>query len=267
MVATNCRAASRGNCVSVSSVITYFTFARASIPPTMSEKQSPEPPRSSEFKSASLPRLRSKPIQICSSAFHLRGRWNRKKLSSPAWRYFAFSAVIRCSANRTSGSSSASVSRIASPKSVSSPKRRFSSRFARNRTSSASTRSSMAWALVSMVGMTTSVRDSGGMPFEKSIRGSGRGATSSVANQFVSDTESWLADSSDKMPINTSSQSDIRLPIVCFNRQPASSSVISVIKPKYGNNGNGRPDLRSVSSVDARAASFFSSRGNPLSIR
>ena len=63
MAPTNCRAASRGSCVSVSSVMTYFTPGkhcrladdeREAIPvwPNV-------PPRSSEFNSASLPRLRS----------------------------------------------------------------------------------------------------------------------------------------------------------------------------------------------------------------
>ena len=60
--------------------------------------------------------------------------------------------------------------------------------------------------------MITSARDSGGMPCEKSIRGSGCGATSKVANQFVSATANWLVDSSERMPIKASSQSDNPLP-------------------------------------------------------
>ena len=51
----------------------------------------------------------------------------------------------------------------------------------------------MLSALVSIVGTTTSVRDSGGIPSEKSMRGSGCGVTSRVASQFTSATASWLA--------------------------------------------------------------------------
>jgi len=39
-----------------------------------------------------------------------------------------------------------------------------------------------------MVGTTTMVRKSGGIPFENSILGSVRGGTSRVASQFVADT-------------------------------------------------------------------------------
>ena len=59
-------------------------------------------------------------------------------------------------------------------------------------------------ALVSIVGTTTSVRDCGGIPSEKSIRGSGCGVTSSVASQFTIATASWLAASSETMPSGTS---------------------------------------------------------------
>ena len=59
MAPTNCRAASRGSCVSVSSVMTYLTLGSTAVSPTISEKRSPASPRSSAFRSASLPRLRS----------------------------------------------------------------------------------------------------------------------------------------------------------------------------------------------------------------
>ena len=101
------------------------------------------------------------------------------------WPYFRFSSLIRASASRSSGSSAGSDSSCASGKSVSKPKCRCASRLARNRTSSASTRSSTLRALVSMVGTTTSVRASAAMPAEKSIRGSGCGVTSNVASQFT----------------------------------------------------------------------------------
>jgi hypothetical protein len=44
--------------------------------------------------------------------------------------------------------------------------------------------------LLSMVGTTTRCRDAGGMPSEKSIRGKGRGVTSSVASQLTNATAS-----------------------------------------------------------------------------
>ena len=47
--------------------------------------------------------------------------------------------------------------------------------------------------LPSRVGTTTSVRDSAGMPFEKFMRGSARGDSSSVAIQFTTVSASWLA--------------------------------------------------------------------------
>ena len=43
---------------------------------------------------------------------------------------------------------------------------------------------------MSIVGTTTSVRDSGGIPSEKSMRGNGCGVTSNVASQFTSATAS-----------------------------------------------------------------------------
>ena len=68
MAPTNCRAVSRANCVSVSRVMTYLTPTRLAVAPTTSEKRSPlsvpGAARSSQFRSASLPRLRSRPIQI-----------------------------------------------------------------------------------------------------------------------------------------------------------------------------------------------------------
>jgi len=51
-------------------------------------------------------------------------------------------------------------------------------------------------ALMSMVGITTRVRDSGGIPLEKSIRGSGCGVASTVVSQLTSATASWLAPAS-----------------------------------------------------------------------
>ena len=60
---------------------------------------------------------------------------------------------------------------------------------------------------MSIVGIITSVRDIGGMAREKSMRGNWRGVTARVASQLVSATPSWLAESSERMPVKTSSQS------------------------------------------------------------
>src|SRR3546814_17628012 len=70
------------------------------------------------------------------------------------------------------GSTCASPSRTA----VSSAKRRLSSRLARKRTSSASTSERAPATSPIMVGTTTSVRASPGMPDEKSSRGRARGS-------------------------------------------------------------------------------------------
>jgi hypothetical protein len=63
MAPTNCRAASRASCVSVSRVMTYLTPDRMAVSPTTSEKPifpaASGAARSSAFRSASLPRLRS----------------------------------------------------------------------------------------------------------------------------------------------------------------------------------------------------------------
>ena len=54
---TNCRAESRGSCVSVSSVITYFTFGSTAVSPTTSEKRSLAPPRRSAVQVRELAAL------------------------------------------------------------------------------------------------------------------------------------------------------------------------------------------------------------------
>ena len=59
MVPTRRRAASRGNWVSVSSVMTYLIEGSTLRSPIIAEKSSPVVPRSRALKSVSLPRLRS----------------------------------------------------------------------------------------------------------------------------------------------------------------------------------------------------------------
>ena len=149
-----------------------------------------------------------------------------------ALRYFSFNSSILFRASRNSGSSSGIVSSCASRKSVSRPKCRCSSRLARNRTSSASTRSSMFCALVSIVGITARARDSGGIPPEKSIRGSKCGVASKVASQFTSATARWLAHRSKGNPIRASRQSWYPLACALANKPPLKIAVSSVIMPR-----------------------------------
>jgi len=48
------------------------------------------------------------------------------------------------------------------------------------------------------------VRDGGGIPLEKSIRGSGSGAASALARRLTSATASWLVASAATSPASTS---------------------------------------------------------------
>ena len=185
----------------------------------------------------------------------------------PAALYFAFSASIRAWASRNSGSSSASVSSSASRKSVNRPKYRLSSRFARKRTSSASTRSSMFCGSVSSVGTTTSVRDCAGMPAEKSMRGSGCGRTNKVASQFTRVSANWLVDSSASMPISTSNSSGTSWACASATRPALKSSVSSAIVPRYRPNGRLDPIFASVSTTERRTCALVSSSCKPRSIK
>ncbi len=90
----------------------------------------------------------------------------------------------------------------------------------------------MPRGLVSIVGTTTRVRDSGGIPSVKSIRGSGSGFTSNVAIQFTSATASGLAHSRERTPKRASGQS--RNPPACAfaNKAQAKRAVNSMIEPR-----------------------------------
>ncbi len=103
--------------------------------------------------------------------------------------------LLRClrGSTRTSSASEARISAGASVKSVSRAKCRFSSRLARYRTSSPSSRSLTPAGLESIVGTTTIVRLSAGMPSLKSSRGRRRAATSSVTSQLATPTPRWVA--------------------------------------------------------------------------
>ena len=162
MVPTNSRAASRGSWVSVSSVMTYFTLAQDRRRRRRSARSGPvAPPRSSAFRSPACRACARSPSRCVPAAFQRRGRWNRKKgrrlpRIAPV---LLVECSIRCCARRSSGSSSGSVSSRRVAKIGQQAEVQAASRLARKRTSSASTRSSIAAALVSMVGTTTSVRD------------------------------------------------------------------------------------------------------------
>ena len=82
-----------------------------------------------------------------------------------------------------------------------------------------------------MDGTTTSVRYSGGMPAEKSIRGNVCGVTTNVTSQFTTATASWLAATIQRMPIRQSSQILAVLPWALSVRSPARASVNRTIPP------------------------------------
>ena len=115
----------------------------------------------------------------------------------------------------------------------------------------------MPWVLASIVGTTTRARDPAGMPREKSIRGSGRGATRTVASQFTNATAIWLVASTQRTPITASTQSGSPLLYACANRLPVKIAVISTIAPKIQEQGGlarcsaqgfgtGQPQLRTA---------------------
>jgi hypothetical protein len=85
----------------------------------------------------------------------------------------------------------------------------------------------MPAALVSMVGTTTNVWNVGGMPVEKSMRGSGLVVTSSVASQLTSATANWLLASSPSKAIASDAQSGIPKAITCDKNPPPTISVRS----------------------------------------
>ena len=90
----------------------------------------------------------------------------------------------------------------------------------------------MERGLVSIVGTTTRVRDSGGIPSEKSIRGSGSGFTSNVAIQFTSATASGLAHSRERAPNSASGQPRKPPPCAFASKAPEKMTVNSVIEPR-----------------------------------
>ncbi len=83
-----------------------------------------------------------------------------------------------------------------------------------------------------MVGTTTNVRDSGGMPFEKSSRGNGKGFVKSVTSQFTKDIDRWLQHKISKKPNAQICQLPMP-PIWAFAKSPQhKAKVNSADKPK-----------------------------------
>ena len=195
MAPTNCRAESRGSCVSVSRVITYFTFDKTAVSPTTSEKRSrASPPCPAAQQGDSNPpafpacaRNPSRPAPGDSSAAG----------GGKGRRYRLVHSRTSHSALRSSAGPAAAAARPPAAFPLPRPENRSAGRSAGFRPDLPGTGlpaprpgPRCSAALVSMVGTTTRVRDSGGMPLEKSMRGSGCGVTSNVASQFTSATAS-----------------------------------------------------------------------------
>ncbi|MFZ3114566.1 MAG: hypothetical protein WA133_04215 [Syntrophales bacterium] len=87
-------------------------------------------------------------------------------------------------------------------------------------------------ALPSIVGTTARVRNSEGIPSEKSRRGSGWGATSSVASQFTRATASWLTPRTERNPSRAIAHPGKAPTWSLASKPPAKSAVSSVIAPR-----------------------------------
>ncbi len=84
---------------------------------------------------------------------------------------------------------------------------------------------------MSIVGTTTIVRHSAGMPAEKSRRGSRQGFTSNVDSQFISATASWLAHSKKITVKKISFQPCTSSASACRTNPSVASSVSKPIPP------------------------------------
>ncbi len=120
---------------------------------------------------------------------------------------------------------------------------------------------------VSIVGITTSVRDSGGKPCEKSIRGNARGVTSKVVTQFTIPKANWLVASSRRTASIASTASGTPSSRAFAKSAAVSAAVTAAIEPRYSSNGTRRPILWIASAGDGRILAARSSRGRPLSTR
>ena len=204
IVPTSWRAASRGSCVSVSSVITYRTPAR----PAMSADDAREAlaARRRAAARSGPPACRAcarSPSRRARAAFQRRGAVEQEEDVAAGPRR-AVLLVERLDALLAPGRSSASSSgRVSSLRvgEIGQQARSAGGRrgWPRKRTSSASTRSSTSCALREhRRHHDQRAAIPAGCPRRKSMRGSSCGATSSVASQFTSATASWLAPSNDE---------------------------------------------------------------------
>jgi len=113
MAPTNCRADPGEACVSVSRVITYFTFDNTAMSPTIKEKRSLEPTaqKPNSNPQAFPASARTHPIRSRDSS----GADDEKRKNESAWGSDIFRSTCRFSrASRNKGSSSGSVSSGAS---------------------------------------------------------------------------------------------------------------------------------------------------------
>ena len=119
-----------------------------------------------------------------------------------------------------------------------------------------------------IVGTTTIVRQSDGMPEEKSRRGSRRGFTSRVLSQFISATASWLAPSRNSRPKSDQSPAihlkQPGLPHETGRREQGDQPDASRIERQREIDGCARP---MASRHGQRTFAAFSNMVRPLSIR
>jgi len=94
---------------------------------------------------------------------------------------------------------------------------------------------------LSMLGTTTRVRAPAGMPLEKSIRGSVRGATSSVAAQLTSATPSSLNASTPNSAVVAHNHAGTAASACnCSSRVQAPNAAIAAIGSRYAGSGSVR---------------------------
>jgi hypothetical protein len=119
----------------------------------------------------------------------------------------------------------------------------------------------------SSAGTTTRVRDCGGMPAEKSIRGSGLGPASELAKRFTSATASWLKASSAVTAISRSIQP--RAPPACApsSRPAAGTPLARAIAVRYSSSACRRPAPRTTASSGSLTRAAASSCARPVPIR
>ncbi len=168
MAPTNCQAESRASCVSVSRVITYFTFAKTWFHQRQARSDPlgicPAAQKRIQIRKFAAFALVSHPdpvLRIPSArAMKQEERWSPSGL----W-YLLFSASILCRASRNSGSSSGSDSSTASRKSVRQAEVQVVIPIGQEADFQRLDQLLDVLVLVSIVGTTISVRNSGGIPW------------------------------------------------------------------------------------------------------